>query len=413
MLTDMDAIRELIGREQDLEHVTRQLRFFVEELRAPVVGALHVTCSDESEHECIETFQRGFVDTLLPQLKLWSQSPFRSSNLGGRYEWGAVRVAEQHYATPESREGAKAILVKVNSHVSVAQTGTEVQYGPMERYQTESHACGALHALLENERWPFTDELRELFSDKAIDRIAILRDPERVDPRYRYLLAAVLCARLHARRAVLDVQDYRPTTPTFYLIVPCVTLNRPERDTEIVCGVYYADYRTEQASVEYCGLGDEPDKYQVAYDCGTLVITDAQIHAPRPASDYRKLLLQEARKHLDRRGVKAKVQGDERVQSIVAEAQAARHHDPAYARLMLKALLPLLAELTPVTAALALFGYGLADIHHIYRVHRLARQVTGHEEARRILDDIHARVDRLPPEQARSVIDLLLAQHGH
>jgi len=99
----MDTIRQLIGTEQDLEQVTRQLRFFVEGLRTPVVGALHVTCSDESEHECIEAFQRGFVDAVLPELKLWSRSPFRSSNLGGRYEWGAVRVAEQHYATTGER----------------------------------------------------------------------------------------------------------------------------------------------------------------------------------------------------------------------------------------------------------------------------------------------------------------------
>jgi hypothetical protein len=269
-----------------------------------------------------------------------------------------------------------------------------------------------LHALLEGQRWPFTDELTELFSDKAVDRLAILRDPERVEPRHRYLLAAVLCARLHARRAVLDVQDYQPITPTLYLIVPCVTLNRPERDTEVLCGTYCADYRTSEQKVEYCGLGDQPEKYEVSYDCGQLRIADEHIHAPRLANDYRKLLLHEAHKHADRLGDRAKVHADERVRRIVAEAQQKRHHDPAYAKLMLKTLLPLLAELTPITAAIMLFGQGLAGIHHIHRAHRLAHQNAGHEEARRILDDIHERVDHLQPEQAREVIDLLLAEHG-
>ena len=97
---------------------------------------------------------------------------------------------------------------------------------------------------------------------------------------------------------------------------------------------------------------------------------------------------------------------------IVAEAQQKRHHDPAYAKLMLEALLPLLAELTPITAAIMLFGQGLAGIHHVHRAHRLAHQIAGHEEARRILDDIHERVEHLQPEQAREVIDLLLAEHG-
>ena len=408
----MESIRQLIGTEQDLEQVARQLRYFVEGVRTPVVGALHVTCSDESEHECIEAFQRDFVQVLLPDLKLWSRSAFRSSNLGGRYEWGAVRLAEQHYATPESREGAKTIVVKINSHVSVAQSGSEVHYGPMDRYHTRSCACGALHALLEGERWPFTDELREVFRDKAVDRLAILHDPERVEPRYRYLLAAVLCARLHARRAVLDVQDYQATTPTLYLIVPCVTLNRLERDTEVVCGIYCADYRTDEENVEYCGLADEPEKYEVSEADGRLRIEDEHIRTPRPANDYRELLLRHVQKHADRFRDKTELHKDERMRRIVAEAEQKRHHDPAYAKLMLKALLPLLADLSPVTAAIMLFGQGLAGIHHIHRVHRLAGQVTGHEEARRIVNDIQEQIEHLPSERAREVIDLLLAAHA-
>jgi hypothetical protein len=92
---------------------------------------------------------------------------------------------------------------------------------------------------------------------------ATLLDERRVDPTYRYLIAALVGARLQAARALQDVRDHQELTPTVYLIVPCVTLNRPGPDTEIVCGFHIADYRAPDAAVEYCGLGDEPASYRV------------------------------------------------------------------------------------------------------------------------------------------------------
>ena len=90
----MERLYRLIGREQDIEDISRSLYAYASESGAPAVGALHLTCSDESERECIESFQQCFVRDLLPDLKLGSKAPFRTANLGGRYEWGAVGLAE-------------------------------------------------------------------------------------------------------------------------------------------------------------------------------------------------------------------------------------------------------------------------------------------------------------------------------
>jgi hypothetical protein len=270
----MERLQHLIGREVDLERVAGTLRECVKAFGTPVIGAHHVTCSDESEIECLDVFQRTFVEKLLPSLGPEKKSAFRTSNLGGRYEWGAARIAEHNYATPESREMTKCILIKVNGHVSVAQTPEGLLYGPMERYHSESNACGALHALLAGADEPFARALRDAFTADGNDRIATLLDESRVDPRYRYLIAALVSTRLQAGRALQDVKDYQEVTPTVYLIVPCVTLNRPGPDTEIVCGYYVADYRTSDAAVEYHGLGDDPARYRVAYGEDGLVIVE-------------------------------------------------------------------------------------------------------------------------------------------
>jgi hypothetical protein len=270
----MDRLRRLIGREVELEQVAATLRECVKTFATPVVGAHQVTCSDESEIECIQVFQHTFVEPLLPSLGPEKKAAFRTSNLGGRYEQGSARIAESHYATPESRDQAKSILIKINGHVSVTQAPEGLLYGPMQRYESKSTACGALHALLGGTRAPFADDLRQAFTADGNDRIATLLDAQRVSPKHRYLLAAITSARLQATRALEDVREHHEVTPTVHLIVPCVTLNRQGPDGEIVCGFQVADYRGKEAQVEYVGLADDPARYEVAHEDDRLQITE-------------------------------------------------------------------------------------------------------------------------------------------
>jgi len=416
----MKRLANLIGREWNVDEVSRRLYEFAADLNAPAVGAMQVTCSDESERECVDAFQRNFAEYLLPMLKFGERSHFRLANLGGRYEWGAVHIAEQHYSTREAHDGFKLLLVKINSHVSVERVDRQWRFGRMERYASKSVYCGALHAWMSGASLPFVHELDEAMSLEGQDRLAVLLDEQRVEPQLRSLFAAVTHARLQARRALIDIQDRRPVSPTLFVVLPCVTLNRKQADTEIVCGVYRADWRSDVAEIGYQGLGDDPAAYRLRQQHqGTLVVEDHEVQAVRAARDHRELVLRQWEQYRDslaepsdpglapgtRRAAQAKL--DE----IYGEAGEGRHEDPGSVKPLLKTLLETLAQLNPISAVITLFAEGVADIHHLHRVQRLSRGVDGHPEARRILNEVQRKIDELPLRRAREVFELLVARH--
>ncbi len=61
----MQRLREIVGVDRSVDHVSRVLCFVSETLRPPAVGAMHITCADESELECVNAFQRGFAQYVL------------------------------------------------------------------------------------------------------------------------------------------------------------------------------------------------------------------------------------------------------------------------------------------------------------------------------------------------------------
>jgi hypothetical protein len=402
----MTPLRHLLGREHELGFVNRALRDFAQQQRAPAVGALHVTCSDECEREAVESFQHWFAESLLPELKFASKSPFRTANLGGRYEWGAVRFAEQHFATREAQSAFKLLVVKLNAHVSVLEEGGRTAYGLMDRYGRESAYCGKLQSLLDQQPDPAMDDMSQAFDSEGKHRLAMLRDPKQVDPRLRNLLAAVVSARLQARRAIVDIQDYEPATPTVYLVAPCVTLNRQRRDTELVVGFYLADGRGRQLEVRYQGLGDDPSRYDVARRHALLAIEDDQLAQPRVARDHRDEVIELwlRRRSLQQLRVP-------RLEQLTRHPALAKRHDAKLARDMLYSLLWVLADLSPVPASIVLFGKGVAGIHHLYRVHRLARGEDDAHGAREIIRRSLPNVESLSAEEAHRVFDGLTEQY--
>jgi hypothetical protein len=270
----MSSFNDLIGRETDLPQVGRTIRLFAEAFDLPIVGAFHVTCSDETESECADVFERLFAQPLLPSLKTERRAPFRAANLGARYEPGAVHVAEEHFAAPEVQHSTKLIVVKINSHVAFRPTPEGPQYGTLRRYGNESDCCGALAALVQGSPLPAVHELEATFGTDRVDRLAMLRDPQRVPPELRALLAAVTNARLQAARAVLDITEHEPASPTIFLVLPCVTINRQEPDTEVLIGEYGIDATGAAPRIKYRGLGDSPAAYQVRHEHGRVVIED-------------------------------------------------------------------------------------------------------------------------------------------
>lgn len=403
----MQHVRELVGKEHSLDTVSRTLRDFARGQKAAAVGALHVTCSDECERECSESFQQWFAQDLLPELKFWSRSPFRSANLGGRYEWGSVPIAEHHFATPATRESFKLLVVKINAHVCVDLTGGAPRFGHMSRYEVDSTFCGALHAMLDGASLPAIDSLKEEFLSEGKDRIATLNDPSAIDPGLRGLFAAIASTRLQARRAVLDIQDHTPASPTYYLVLPCVTLNRPQRDTELVVGFYAADYRETDLEAQYLGLGDDPGKYGLCAHHGHLQVDDGQQQHVRDARDHRALLARQWQRK-ERPGLADPAHRHE-VAQLAARAQG---QPPSVAKEVLGTLLGLMTLVAPIPTAVELFICGACGIHHIYQAYRLTHGTGSEHDARSIVDDVLTRIDGLPPAEMQRLIRAIAAQAG-
>jgi hypothetical protein len=403
----MDQLKNLVGAERSLEGVCQTIHLSAVERSPSAVGAMHITCADEAEHECVSAFQRGFVNFMLPPLKFAQQSAFRIANLGGRYDWGAVRIAEQNYAGAAPPNRRKLLVIKVNSHVGVLESQRELTYGVLKRYDKESHCCGAIHGLLSGVKSPYAERMAEVLVSEGPNRIDALLDETRVDPTYRALYAAIVCARVQARKVIMDIQDYRPKSPTEYLVIPCVTINRPEKDTEIVCGFYLAADDESSEEAKYYGLGDDPAAYKHSVQNDRLIVSDEHIGTSRTARNHRQLALEQW--HQLMRGKRLQVQ-DERLDKVRREASS---HKGRYdrARKILPVLLTVLAEVEPVSAAILLFANGCGGIHHAFRVHRLARELEGSDQARKILAEVRDKVDDLEPREAEAIMELLTREY--
>lgn len=405
--TDMNQLKDIVGTERSLEGVCQAIHHSVMERQPKLVGAMHITCADESEFECIGAFQRGVVKYMLPSLKFAEQSAFRLASLGGRYEWGAVRIAEQHYFDADDSNSRKLLVVKVNAHVGVSDTDSGAVYGTMQRYGVDSHCCGALHGLLGGDTRPFALDLAELFVSEGPDRLTALRDGRGVDPKYRFLYAALVSARLQARKVILDIQDYDCQRCEF-LVIPCVTMNRLERDTEIVCGYYLATPGDHGREPDYYGLGDDPTAYKHEFKNRRLVFSDDQLGKVREARDHRQLALEAWHEKMRDKRIRL---DDARIDRVRQEA--ARHTGPRHerSRMILRVLLTVLAEVAPVSAAILLFAHGAAGVHHAFRVHRLSLELEDSHEARKVLHEIRNKIDELKPDQAEAMIELLSKEY--
>lgn len=384
----MESLQEILGKEVSLDEIPHRLRRIADELSPSIVGALHQTCSDESEHECSDAFQRGVARRLLPALKFGEFAPFRLATLGSRYEWRSVQLAENHFAVPIGGDQFKLMIVKINSHVS---KDAGFRYGEALRYDIPSTYCGALHALRSGAHEPFTESLREDFGSEEVDRLGLIE--EKVEEPFRPLAAALVNARIQARKAVLELQDYKPATPTLFLVLPCVTLNLPGRDNEVLCGTYVIDRRDTRSDI-YKGLGDDPSRYVIRHDRGDLVVTESDGFEDRVARDHRGM-----------------AQAGWREATQFSREKLKEVDLSAAAKPLLKGLVYGVGSALGAPMALFLFAEGLVGIHHAWRAHRLRLEAGNDEDVQEILREFEARIDSLPKEKADRAVQALLAEY--
>ncbi len=393
----MQRLHDLVGAEHDLAEVAREIRTSVRGLGASGVGGFLVTCSDESEHECAQAFQRGFALEMLPRLKYGERVPFRIANPGARYEWGAVQIAENHFATAEARRDSLALVVKINGHVAATQTGASgLRFGSMERYGDDSVYCGAVDAVLNGATVPFAADLRADLLSEGTDRLASLQAPELASDGRQALFGALALARIQARKCVLDIQDHVPAAPTVYVVMHGVTLNKPGHDSELVGGLYVLDHRGAARTERYHGLGDDPAAYQLSAEAGRVHVRDPQSGRERPVRDHRALA---ARRLEALSGAAPSLSGD--AHGMLGKLTSAQGGGKRPVnRAALKLALAALAAASPLASALVLVAEGAAEIHHARKLDQAEAPEVQERLARDVVDGVRARIDDLPPELA-------------
>jgi hypothetical protein len=99
------------------------------------------------------------------------------------------------------------------------------------------------------------------------------------------------------------------------------------------------------------------------------------------------------------------------IQEIRRKYELHRHDLGPLSGVLLKTLLAALVEISPVPAVLLLFGEGLFEIHHVFRMHKMSQQVDRDETAKSLLSSIIDKADSLEPERARRVLEVLLRHY--
>lgn len=59
-----------------------------------------------------------------------------------------------------------------------------------------------------------------------------------------------------------------------FLILSCVTINRPGPNTELLVGRHEIDWTGETPTTGYDGLGDDPARYRIEHEQGRLCVQD-------------------------------------------------------------------------------------------------------------------------------------------
>lgn len=400
---DTSELEALVGREGHLGGIGRAKVAVVRRLRAEHVSTLHVTCSDGLEKKA----NKSYLDTVVRDLTNAGErdwAPLRTANLGARYEWASGPVAFSHFRGA----GSSAALIKINTHVGVEHTGAEPAFGFYDRGGRRSATCGALSMLLAGMDEPFIHELEELFASGGLDRLALLRDPEVTEPELAPLLAAVLQARLQARRALLDnvetANDGLPG-PDRLLIVAAVTINQKQSDHELLVGFYAGERNPAGRLVmTWCGLPDDPRELRCErHHSGIRISADFQAtRRARGAYDHRSLIAE------DYQAREAPCLSGQA--SAALEELHQKLNDPAHpwTGLAIKGSALALGELLPIPALLALFAGGALEVNHAFKLSRIAHGQAKPHEVDALLFAAAEDLADDEPHEARRVLQAAL-----
>lgn len=415
---DTHDLDERVGREAHMGDLGRALVRVVAATRPAHVSSLHVTCSDGLEQECRRHFHDTVARDITPaQDRDWA--PLRTANLGGRYEWGSGAVSFSHFDGP----GDHIQVVQINGHVGVIRDSSGPRFGFYERGPRNSVTCGALALLLAEQAGPFLDELRETFTSEGIDRIIMLNDG--VPKTHKKLFAAVVQARLQARRALLDLA--RQTAPgeagpDRILIVAAVTFNQRGVDHELLVG-HYAGERDADGVMHavYTGLGDNPMRYRYEHTLAGVHLTQdgpfkrtargPRAHRELPVSDLEREIAEE-KVELSLAPPPAQNPFEDVPVELTDNARRTLDqidgwlNDPEHpwSSLAVKGACIALTEALAVPAVVTLFAGGALAANHAFRMRRIASGGAHEHEVEELAHEATRDLANRNPAEAKSIL---------
>ncbi len=214
--------REIVGREVSHFRTNMLLSALAQHAGGPDFGALHVTCTDEAESESRERFLRGGIGMLLPTFSSGRSAGMATSNRGGCFELGTLRIAVEHFR----RQGPVTMVVRVQSHCGVSVGAGGRTFGVLDRYGKTSRACGALQSILEGDLAPARlQEVAATIEPEHLDEIRQGPEP------WRPVVLAALQARTQLERAMTEIRDI--DHPATYILCGSINLNGLSEAAEI------------------------------------------------------------------------------------------------------------------------------------------------------------------------------------
>mgnify|MGYP006935323717 CR=1 FL=1 len=406
---EVSELHSLIGREVRQTEVSRAVAHSIRRLAPKHFASLQVTCSDGRERETMEAFRSVVVREFAPG-ESSTRAPLRTVNLGGRYEWGAAPLALGHYCAPGDTNVLH--MVKLSSHVASWPGEDGPTFGVLERGGSPSTCCGALTHYLAGGAGSFIEELALSFASEGLDRTALLRDPAVVKPELQQVFAALVHARLQARRAMLDVLG-APRVADRVLVLASTSINHPSHNTELVVG-YYAAERDDAGHmhVTWTGFGDDPRQM-------TIELTNRGVHVKQLDAEGRASVpgTRQARGPVEHRFLPGRTwlannEHPEPTPTVRAAVTTAVHsledklNDPEHPvrSVAIKGVVLAMAETMAVPALLTLFAAGALDLHHAWRVERIAFGQADAAEAQTLLNRAIEGLDTLDAETSERVI---------
>ncbi len=410
------AVRDFaaqLGREETLPVVHGAILRAAQSVR-PVVesGAMLAACSDEFNGELRAAFAVDVARMLTAPNVPGTRRVFSISNLGGRIEPGAVALANLHFTALSAGAGEKLLLIEIASHVGRREAETGSHWGELDRFGTPSPCCGALQLLLDNPasagavRFPWFDQLTAFFGP---ERLSVLRADK---SPFRMLRAAIVHAVLQAESAIVDLLREPPMTGTHVLLASLVVVNRRGTDNAIPVGLHHLRFEAGEVHFEYgLSLRSTPGSLEVDASQSNLRVSSPFVDAASaPPARMPAVPSVPALQHMQARS--------EPVQLKVAQARKQLHvlrgHPQTlrlYARPLLRGFVQGLSIVAPEVALAAFALEAGHEFFHASHMKALLESGPTTEAARKVLHDLEPSLQQLGHNEAREVLETLLAPH--